>query len=298
MQPCKYFLKGNCKFGVKCALAHVLPDGKRLNTSSTSHLTLRSNKQPLRTNSGSHSSPSNVSSEPINIANEPQYQGYNEFTSAPNDQFAAANINLVAPQQYLHDYSQQQQHLLYQQHQQQQQFYSKNLSTTENPIIDTSVTEYGYPVFNNSYMSSPPSTLPLSAATTYTQSSPTFSYGNSIWSNSLNVPSISNTSTSNVGYNPLFNSPSELMYSPTSSSNMILPSSNYQNTTNSLIDSEFDDDTEDIDFIPNSLVDLLTPQELHRRKSRASFGSQAQFIGMPSLKELTLAEEETTFIMD
>ncbi|ONH73140.1 Zinc finger protein LEE1, partial [Pichia kudriavzevii] len=210
LQPCKYFLKGNCKFGVKCALAHVLPDGKRLNTSSTSHLTLRSNKQPLRTNSGSHSSPSNVSSEPINIANEPQYQ----------------------------------------------------------------------------------------AATTYTQSSPTFSYGNSIWSNSLNVPSISNTSTSNVGYNPLFNSPSELMYSPTSSSNMILPSSNYQNTTNSLIDSEFDDDTEDIDFIPNSLVDLLTPQELHRRKSRASFGSQAQFIGMPSLKELTLAEEETTFIMD
>ncbi|KAI9816565.1 MAG: hypothetical protein M1827_001697 [Pycnora praestabilis] len=29
--PCKYFAKGNCKFGAKCALAHVLPDGRRVN---------------------------------------------------------------------------------------------------------------------------------------------------------------------------------------------------------------------------------------------------------------------------
>ncbi|EEB06494.1 zinc finger protein Cps3 [Schizosaccharomyces japonicus yFS275] len=27
---CKYFLKGNCKFGSKCALDHVYPDGKRV----------------------------------------------------------------------------------------------------------------------------------------------------------------------------------------------------------------------------------------------------------------------------
>ncbi|KAK2747301.1 hypothetical protein FQN57_002199 [Myotisia sp. PD_48] len=29
--PCKYFTKGNCKFGAKCALAHILPDGRRVN---------------------------------------------------------------------------------------------------------------------------------------------------------------------------------------------------------------------------------------------------------------------------
>lgn len=29
--PCKYFQKGNCKFGAKCALAHILPDGRRVN---------------------------------------------------------------------------------------------------------------------------------------------------------------------------------------------------------------------------------------------------------------------------
>ena len=29
--PCKYFAKGNCKFGPKCALAHILPDGRRVN---------------------------------------------------------------------------------------------------------------------------------------------------------------------------------------------------------------------------------------------------------------------------
>ncbi|KAI9886566.1 MAG: hypothetical protein M1823_001608 [Watsoniomyces obsoletus] len=32
--PCKYFAKGNCKFGAKCALAHLLPDGRRVNRPS------------------------------------------------------------------------------------------------------------------------------------------------------------------------------------------------------------------------------------------------------------------------
>ena len=29
--PCKYFTKGNCKFGAKCALAHILPNGHVVN---------------------------------------------------------------------------------------------------------------------------------------------------------------------------------------------------------------------------------------------------------------------------
>lgn len=32
-QNCKYFQKGNCKFGIKCALAHVLPDGSKVSNS-------------------------------------------------------------------------------------------------------------------------------------------------------------------------------------------------------------------------------------------------------------------------
>ncbi|KAF1830936.1 hypothetical protein BDW02DRAFT_601258 [Decorospora gaudefroyi] len=32
--PCKYFTKGNCKFGQKCALAHILPNGHVLNGSN------------------------------------------------------------------------------------------------------------------------------------------------------------------------------------------------------------------------------------------------------------------------
>ncbi|KAF2759943.1 hypothetical protein EJ05DRAFT_316352 [Pseudovirgaria hyperparasitica] len=32
--PCKYFQKGNCKFGAKCMLAHILPDGRRVNKSA------------------------------------------------------------------------------------------------------------------------------------------------------------------------------------------------------------------------------------------------------------------------
>ncbi|KAI5806210.1 hypothetical protein EDC01DRAFT_138532 [Geopyxis carbonaria] len=35
--PCKYFSKGNCKFGQKCALAHILPDGRRVNRPSHGH---------------------------------------------------------------------------------------------------------------------------------------------------------------------------------------------------------------------------------------------------------------------
>ncbi|KZF21808.1 hypothetical protein L228DRAFT_283937 [Xylona heveae TC161] len=48
--PCKYFAKGNCKFGAKCALAHILPDGRRVNRPSLSvggaHLNLGGRVNP------------------------------------------------------------------------------------------------------------------------------------------------------------------------------------------------------------------------------------------------------------
>ncbi|KAI9850630.1 MAG: hypothetical protein M1838_005344 [Thelocarpon superellum] len=48
--PCKYFAKGNCKFGAKCALAHILPDGRRVNRPSMSmgggHLNLGGRVNP------------------------------------------------------------------------------------------------------------------------------------------------------------------------------------------------------------------------------------------------------------
>lgn len=69
-------------------------------------------------------------------------------------------------------------------------------------------------------------------------------------------------------------------------------------------DEEFDD-TEDVDFIPSSLNDLLTPQELTRRKARASFGSGTVNIDntmsslLAAVHPATLAmDDETPFIME
>ena len=58
-------------------------------------------------------------------------------------------------------------------------------------------------------------------------------------------------------------------------------------------------ESEDVDFVPSSLNDLLTPQELKRRHSRSSFGSQHPLIAMSSVKDpYSLVEEDTPFIMD
>ncbi|MCJ1475202.1 hypothetical protein MMC13_003862 [Lambiella insularis] len=48
--PCKYFAKGNCKFGAKCALLHILPNGQvvnRPNRSMGSHLNLGGRVDPM-----------------------------------------------------------------------------------------------------------------------------------------------------------------------------------------------------------------------------------------------------------
>src|SRR5208282_398585 len=37
-QPCKYFQKGNCKFGAKCALLHII-DGRLVNDPITQQIT-------------------------------------------------------------------------------------------------------------------------------------------------------------------------------------------------------------------------------------------------------------------
>lgn len=72
-----------------------------------------------------------------------------------------------------------------------------------------------------------------------------------------------------------------------SSSSAIMPLVSDQNNE-SAIDSDDEPDTDDVDYLPGSLTDLLTPQELKRRSSRPSFNS---------IKPL-LVEEETPFVME
>lgn len=121
------------------------------------------------------------------------------------------------------------------------------------------------------------------------------------------IPSNPNSSF-NHSLDQSFDSPSQLLFtSPTSSAN----TQNYSAIVDSAImdsEDEIDDEndlsnlgreSEDVDFVPSSLNDLLTPQELKRRHSRSSFGSQHPLIAMSSVKDpYSLIEEDTPFIMD
>lgn len=120
------------------------------------------------------------------------------------------------------------------------------------------------------------------------------------------MPSNPNSSFSH-SFNQSFGSPSQLLFtSPISSAN----TQTYSAIVDSaILDSDDDNDendpknlgreSEDVDFVPSSLNDLLTPQELKRRLSRSSFGSQHPLITMSSVKDpYSLIEEDTPFIMD
>jgi hypothetical protein len=78
--------QGNCKFGAKCALAHILPDGRRVNrpplTTGPSHLTIGGRVNPeIYHNQGSalHNSLLHA-----NLQNQSLYSSQNLF-SAPED---------------------------------------------------------------------------------------------------------------------------------------------------------------------------------------------------------------------
>ncbi|KAH3661414.1 hypothetical protein OGAPHI_006821 [Ogataea philodendri] len=49
---CKYFQKGNCRFGAKCALAHILPDGRRVNGKPAKPVRARTSTSSFSSDSG------------------------------------------------------------------------------------------------------------------------------------------------------------------------------------------------------------------------------------------------------
>lgn len=134
--------------------------------------------------------------------------------------------------------------------------------------------------------------------------------------NMIPVPSISNSS-----FNQSFSSPSQLIFSsPISSSNnqtfstivdsAILDSETEgsdnedenENENEKIVgnDNNINNNlSEDIDYVPSVLNDLLTPQEVKRRNSRSSFNSQNMGFSMSTIKDVyNLIEEDTPFVMD
>lgn len=105
----------------------------------------------------------------------------------------------------------------------------------------------------NSKQSSQSKFSPVQTSSQYFGNYTTDSSINPIWNNSNSSPSIIRHS---------FSSPSQLIFSA---------DTNIDTTdTDTALDT---DDAEDIDFIPSSLADLLTPQERSRRASRSSFSA-------------------------
>lgn len=222
--PCKYFQKGNCKFGVKCALAHILPDGRRVNPKSLAQVYQSANNK------------SEYSASPQNIVSPKQQNGFNQYDYSPFNRNSFSNSSIL---------------------------YSSTATTPTNHPRTTSMVEQRPATFQS----------------------------NSIWSNT-----ISNESSSASSF-----------YATRSVSH----SASFRPTLNlSAMDHEsaiVDDDENDMfeeDFVPSSLSDLLTPQELKRRGSRPS-GSRSNLISslqngelIHSSSDLNLNDHETQFKMD
>lgn len=97
---CKYFAKGNCKFGPKCANAHVLPDGRRVNykggpLAMGGHLNIGGRVNP----DAYHGHPSALTNSLIranNVPPSPYGQAYSPF-AGPDDGYPAPSALLRNP---------------------------------------------------------------------------------------------------------------------------------------------------------------------------------------------------------
>ncbi|GAM43598.1 hypothetical protein EIK77_004649 [Talaromyces pinophilus] len=138
------FPQGNCKFGAKCALAHILPDGRRVNrpnyggqgAGGGSHLNLggRVNPQTFQTQDSALTN-SVLSQQRLN-GQDGRYGGGYQYAGQGQEDLLA-----VPPQSHLH-----------QQHQQ-QTLEGLGLSTGENGLAADS--KYGSPVDESRLQTSP-----------------------------------------------------------------------------------------------------------------------------------------------
>lgn len=320
-QPCKYFQKGNCKFGIKCALAHVLPDGTKVNAKSVqTDLHCAADQHP-----SAHRSPANFSyAEPLNstyMAEDGGPESYNSYrgTAIPYDELqpladgagslALGNTpydkNALAgghSYNYNHNYMYNGEYSY--------EYDSKN--TTKFISTPTSPEASLVPAASSS---STLATSPFNSASIWSATAPaTLNNTNSgqIRSLSFSHPASfgkMNTFTPIPSANSVaLTSPSQAIFSlPSLSSSASKPG-----TEHAVLDSDEDDmnnmtnasssngeDAEDVDYIPSSLNDLLTPQELSRRKSRSSFGSQNNAFTLSLMRDtIASIEQDTPFIMD
>jgi hypothetical protein len=133
-------LQGNCKFGAKCALAHILPDGRRVNRPNYgggSHLNLGGRVNPQAFQSQDSALTNSVLSQ----------QRLNGQDSRYAYQYAGGQDDLLGVQPHHH------------QQQQQQALDGLGLSTSENPLVSDS--KYGSPVDDGRLQTSPPAGLTL-----------------------------------------------------------------------------------------------------------------------------------------
>ncbi|CCH40720.1 hypothetical protein BN7_254 [Wickerhamomyces ciferrii] len=236
--PCKYFSKGNCKFGLKCALAHILPDGRRVNPKSLAQVY---QSQQAQQQQAQQQAQQQVQQQTQNV------QNVNQGIISPPNGFITPGSSIPISNGFnggnSNGFNQ----------------FVGSQSQSMNIISPTQqTTNYN---FNTS--SSFDHQSPIQYHTrSYTSTSP---FQNSIWSqpqtngNGINgietkFRSFSHSQIGNVSTRPLFTEPIN---------------------ESAILDDDDEDDDQSIDvfeedFVPSSLSDLLTPQELKRRGSRPS----------------------------
>ncbi|OKL62940.1 hypothetical protein UA08_02082 [Talaromyces atroroseus] len=136
---------GNCKFGAKCALAHILPDGRRVN---------RPNYGPGGGGGGSH----------LNLGGRVNPQAFQSQDSALTNSVLSQQRLNGQDARYAYQYAGGQDDLLgvqphHHQQQQQQAMDGLGLSTSETPLVSDS--KYGSPVDDGRLPTSPPAALTL-----------------------------------------------------------------------------------------------------------------------------------------
>ncbi|VEU19906.1 DEKNAAC100243 [Brettanomyces naardenensis] len=295
-QPCKYFLKGNCKFGMKCALAHILPDGRILNQRSVPRGYRSESKRHSQYQSGKHaqhaqqSRPEVSSSEPAT----PTKSSATSATSASSNSAAAiqstsktaATVTTVQPvlPSSASFYQQDPAYKLAQQpigvvsqvpytefkrQQLSQPAYLCSPISSQMTLSSSSSGNLTTSPLNGSIWS--PTSSPTSVQSSHsvffrTMSGPSQTRPTQLW------PSMRRSSSSALM--PLFHKSSELSKDPTEDA--ISDDSEEEALLEDDEESPDTDDaygTDDVDFLPDSLTDLLTPQELKRRSSKQAYGN-------------------------
>lgn len=236
--PCKYFQKGNCKFGLKCALAHILPDGRRVNPKSLAQVYQSQQQQQQQQNAGASGN------HHLNGANG--HNGNNSIHSGLNSNL---NMNYYPSQTSIPSGSIPTPKMISPIHSNIQ-----SSSSSFNPMSNTfESTPHHHP---RAFSSTSP--LKSNMATSPFTST-------SIWSTD---PRYRSLSTSNTITRPIF--------TETINESAIIDDDD--DDDNGDDEKSVEDELFEEDFVPSSLSDLLTPQELKRRGSRpGSNGVRPQF---------------------